>query len=263
MAVARKQSLMPAKRAQRPDGQATRERLIEVAGQVFAERGYGETTSKLICERAGVPLASVNYHFGSRDGLYEAVLVAAHHQLVALDELMGLVQDIAEPEGKLRAVLGHLAGLATHARTPWGFRVLLRELIAPSAAIGGLIDKAVRPKAQFVRTLVADVMQLPPEHASVQRGVVFAILPSLTLMIVPKQAPAKLLPAVAEGGAALAEDMVRYVMAGLTAMAEAARQEAPGASQRGAVQAAQSRAGKTSAARAKAHRLNAGSRSRG
>src|SRR6516164_6640152 len=98
MAVtARKQSPTPARRAQRPDGEATRLHLIETAGQVFAERGLAEATSKEICERAGVPLASVNYHFGSRDGLYEAVLIAAHQQLISLDALMALADGIEDP----------------------------------------------------------------------------------------------------------------------------------------------------------------------
>ena len=65
-AAARKKS---AARTPRPDGDATRALLLETAGQVFAERGFADGTSKEICERAGTPMASVNYHFGSREGL--------------------------------------------------------------------------------------------------------------------------------------------------------------------------------------------------
>src|ERR1700749_3055275 len=88
-----------------PDGAATRLLLLETAGQVFAERGYAEATSKEICERAGTPLASVNYHFGNRDGLYEAVLIAAHQQVVGLEDLMAVAEGIYDPVLKLRTVL--------------------------------------------------------------------------------------------------------------------------------------------------------------
>src|SRR4030095_14921450 len=79
-----------AARAPRPHGEATRLHLLETAGRGVAERGYADTTSKEICERAGTPMASGAYHFGSREGLYEAVLIEAHRQIVGLDELAAL-----------------------------------------------------------------------------------------------------------------------------------------------------------------------------
>jgi AcrR family transcriptional regulator len=79
-----------AARTQRTDGNTTRLHILETAGQLFAERGFAESTSKEICTRAGTNMAAVNYHFGGRDGLYEAVLVEAHRQLVSIDELVGL-----------------------------------------------------------------------------------------------------------------------------------------------------------------------------
>ena len=56
------------------DGRETEEKIIECAGQLIAEKGFASVTSKEICRAAGVKLAAVNYHFGSRDGLYLAVL---------------------------------------------------------------------------------------------------------------------------------------------------------------------------------------------
>jgi AcrR family transcriptional regulator len=220
-ATAKKKSAMPARRAPRPDGDATRLLLIETAGQVFAERGYAEATSKEICERAGTPLASVNYHFGSRDGLYEAVLIAAHQQVVGLEDLMVAAGDIDDPVLKLRTVLKHLVRLATRAAAPWGFRVVLREVMTPSVAMPALIEKAIRPKAQFMLGLVSSAMGLPPEHPTVQRGLIFALLPCLAIMVVPKEVPAKLLPAIARESDGLAEELMCYVMAGLDAMARA------------------------------------------
>jgi AcrR family transcriptional regulator len=211
----------PAKRAQRLHGQVTRDLLIETAGVLFAEQGYADTTSKEICERAGVPLALVNYHFGGRDGFYEAVLIAAHHQLIALEDLVRMVKDITDPATKLRAVLRHLVGLSTRAEVPWGFRVLLREVMTPTGALTAVIDKAVRPKVLFLRALVGEVMGLPPEHPSVQRGMVFTILPCMYTMIMPKQVPVQLLPAMAKGNDRFEEELIRYVMAGLDALARA------------------------------------------
>jgi len=212
-----------AARTPRPDGDATRALLLETAGHVFAERGFADGTSKEICERAGTPMASVNYHFGSREGLYEAVLLEAHRQVMALDDLLALVEGIADPVLKFRTVMAHLVQLATRAATPWGFRVVLREVMTPSVAMPAMVEKAVRPKATFMRALVSGVMGLPPEHPSVQRGLVFALLPCLVIMVVPKEIPARLLPAIARDSEGLADELMCYVMAGLEAMARAQR----------------------------------------
>ncbi|MFM0196700.1 CerR family C-terminal domain-containing protein [Paraburkholderia strydomiana] len=212
-----------AKRASRPDGAATRQHLLDIAGQVFAARGFADATSKEICERAGTPMASVNYHFGSREALYEAALVEAHRQVVSLDELAALTEGAGDPRDKLRAVISRFVGLSTSTSAPWGFMLMLREMLSPSPAIPALIEKAVRPKATVLLGLMGDVLQLNPQEPTVQRAVMFTVLPCIALMIAPRQAQAALLPAVAKDKNALVEDFVRFVMAGLDAVAAAHR----------------------------------------
>ena len=118
-------------RAPRPDGTATRALLLQTAGQVFAERGYADATSKEICERAGTPMASINYHFGSREALYEEVLIEAHRQIVSVDELVEMTRALGDPRDKLRALLGHMLAPSSRESAPWGFRVVLREVMSP------------------------------------------------------------------------------------------------------------------------------------
>lgn len=40
----------------------TVERILDAAEQLFAERGFAETSLRLITSKAGVNLAAVNYH---------------------------------------------------------------------------------------------------------------------------------------------------------------------------------------------------------
>ena len=102
-------------RGKRGDGDLTRARILESAGQLAAECGYANMTSKQVCERAHVNMAAVNYHFGSREGLYAAVLAEAHDRLFTLERLRQILAEGTARE-KLSRTLDELlaaAGSAT------------------------------------------------------------------------------------------------------------------------------------------------------
>lgn len=51
----------------------TVERILRTATLLFAERGFAETSMRTITSMADVNLAAVNYHFGSKKALIQAV----------------------------------------------------------------------------------------------------------------------------------------------------------------------------------------------
>lgn len=51
----------------------TKKRILDAAEAVFAEHGYAAASLRTITQRAGVNLAGVHYHFGSKQALYGAV----------------------------------------------------------------------------------------------------------------------------------------------------------------------------------------------
>ena len=206
----------------RSDGEATKRLLVAKAGEEFAAWGYAGATSKAICESAGVPMASVNYHFGSRDGLYEAVLLEAHNQLFSLHDLELAAAGSRTPGARLRAAITFLVELAARQDAPWGYRVVLRELLAPTAALQVLVDKGIRPKAGLMLQLIADYMGLSPDDPAVQRGLMFAVLPCVAIMVAPRSMSRRIVPSAftADGtGAAITKDFVVHTMAGLKAIA--------------------------------------------
>jgi AcrR family transcriptional regulator len=221
-----------AARTPRTDGNATRLHILETAGQLFAERGFAESTSKEICTRAGTNMAAVNYHFGSRDGLYEAVLIEAHRQLVSMDELVSLASVQADPRLKLRTFLTHLMEMGSQPKAPWGFRVVLREALSPSPALPVMVRQAVLPKAKLIRGLIGGIMGLPDDHPSVQRAMLFVVLPCIVMTVAPKDLRNEVLPAL-KNTEGLADDLMRYVFAGLDAVAKEAKAAAPAAATAG------------------------------
>jgi AcrR family transcriptional regulator len=55
-------------------GEETRRRILATALEMFAEQGYEATSTRLLAERAGVNLPAIPYYFGSKEGLYRAVV---------------------------------------------------------------------------------------------------------------------------------------------------------------------------------------------
>ena len=48
------------------EGLDTKERILQAAENLFTDQGFGATSLRAITHRAGVNLAAVNYHFGSK-----------------------------------------------------------------------------------------------------------------------------------------------------------------------------------------------------
>src|ERR1700676_4403711 len=89
----------------------TREKLLDVAGRVFADRGYQAATVREICVRAGANVAAVNYHFGDKLGLYAEVLQQSI-RAAQMDAVRNALERTAPPEEILRAVIrARLQGL--------------------------------------------------------------------------------------------------------------------------------------------------------
>ena len=204
------------RRAARTDGDATRAQLLETAGKLFAERGFANVTSKEICALASANMAAINYHFGSRDGLYEAVLLAAHAQLLDLDAMAAIAGGAGEAREKFRAIFGGILGHVIERDAGWAMRVMVRELLSPSPSAQVLARKAVLPKAKLMMGVLADLLELPPNHGAVQRALAFVMTQSMGLLLVPKDIG---LPfSLSRDSAALVQDLLTYVLAGLEAM---------------------------------------------
>ena len=125
---------IPASRIPRQDGEETRLHILDIAGRLFAERGYAATTCKEICLQAETNISAVNYHFGGKDGLYSAVLVDAHDHFINMDTLAGILDSTLDAHDKLERVIDGLVDCATN--EGWYLRVLLREELSPNPPLG-------------------------------------------------------------------------------------------------------------------------------
>jgi len=113
------------------DATATREALLRQAERLFARRGLYQVQVREIVEAAGQRnVSALNYHFGSREGVIEAILTRYGEPTdVARGELLALVGRDA-PTRDLVAAL--VVPYTAHLRTPEG-RDYLRIVAQMSA----------------------------------------------------------------------------------------------------------------------------------
>lgn len=64
----------PKRRRQRADGALSRERILDAATEIAAERGYEGTSIALVSAKCGLPASSIYWHFKDKDDLIAAVI---------------------------------------------------------------------------------------------------------------------------------------------------------------------------------------------
>lgn len=134
---------------------ATPDRLLASAGEIFAERGFSNATVREICERAGANIAAINYHFGDKRGLYEAVFRYAH----ACAPQPPKMATKSDPRVELRAYIrALLMRLLDEARPAWHAKLLARELIEPTGVLDDLVERSVRPHFDALQTIIRAVL---------------------------------------------------------------------------------------------------------
>jgi AcrR family transcriptional regulator len=150
------------KRRRRPAASdPTREKLLDVAGKIFADHGYHTATIREISDAAGANIAAVNYHFGDKLGLYTEV-VHQSMRMAELDAMQNALDLQASPDVILRSVIRvRLRGVTRRDRPEWHFRILMHELAQPTPALRQLINKVGRPLFERMLSLIGGMIGLP------------------------------------------------------------------------------------------------------
>jgi AcrR family transcriptional regulator len=143
----------------RKDGVDTYRKLLKAATEVFAEKGYRDTTVAEICRRARSNVAAVNYHFDSKDELYIAVLKNAFAEaLQAYPPDGGLPADAAA-EDRLRALIHSiLHRILDDGRLGCAGQILLREMADPMETFRQVHEEITSPLRQTMRQIVRDLI---------------------------------------------------------------------------------------------------------
>ena len=94
---------------------ATRLRLLDAARQCLGEKGLAATTSRDIAAAAGVNLAAITYHFGSKDDLVAAALLDELRAWLA--PTIGVLAGDGDPAARTATAIQTLIATFEHHRS--------------------------------------------------------------------------------------------------------------------------------------------------
>ena len=157
---------MDAESPQRADAQQTRQKLIQVGLEQFGRLGFDAVGTRGLANAAGVNLAAIKYHFGSKEGLYLAVAEHIAQQMVAsMAPIADTIQARFAPASARSAddaidslrelASGMVTLIATNPETALWMRFILREQAEPSEAFEIIYNRIMRRMHMLVTALIA------------------------------------------------------------------------------------------------------------
>jgi AcrR family transcriptional regulator len=136
---------------------STRQRLLESACDLFAQKGFTRTTNRDICDRAGANIAAVNYYFGSKQNLYAEAWRKAFRDSLAAHPPDGGVPPAAPPEERLRGRISALIrGNADYNNK--SFLIAHKEMANPTRLLAEVMHECIQPLHAEMTGLVRELL---------------------------------------------------------------------------------------------------------
>jgi len=155
-------------RATRPSADATRERILAAALDLFTELSFEGATTREIAARAGVTQPLLNYHFSSKDELWRAAADGLFEQLDrALTARADGLRGVDEVTVARLLVREFITFSATH---PQLHRLITQECKTDGPRMDYLVERHIRPLYERATALFArlaeqgHVPDIPPAH---------------------------------------------------------------------------------------------------
>lgn len=135
-------------------GVRARERLLQEATRIFAEKGFAGASTREICQAAGQNVAAIHYYFGDKAGLYRATLLRPIE--MTNEALAGFDDPALTLEQAVRRVMSGLLCLPEAGEPPdVEMRLYLREMLEPSALFQDIVSQHIMPVHQRLVALLA------------------------------------------------------------------------------------------------------------
>lgn len=144
-----------------PEG--TKLALILASGELFAEHGLEGTSVRTIAEKAEANIAAINYHFGSKENLYNEALryVMLHGKDVRASEFFTKDMESKDPSALSEILYAYVKqkfiSHISKENPRWFFKLVTRSLLEYSAALKPLVEEFFRPDMEALTSFILAV----------------------------------------------------------------------------------------------------------
>src|SRR5262245_29241709 len=139
----------------------TRQRLIDAAGPIFAEKGCEATGVREICQRAGANVSAVNYYFRSKEQLYVETVRYAYGSCSREVPLPEWAPGTPARQRLRDFIRSFLIRVVEHPGPAWHLMLMWRETWQPTEACAEFVRDFVRPTFELLLTILRDLT--PPD----------------------------------------------------------------------------------------------------
>jgi len=161
----------------RPGGADSRDRILECAGRLFAERGYNGVSMRDLAGAAKVNLGAINYHFGGKQSLYHETVrqliedIGPHFGPI-IHQLRDDVAEAGEDRDLLSACTARFVrnlyvAVLGDRTLEWQMPFLLREFHQPSREFSMILQDRINPMHDAVAGLVAAARHCDPKDPAI------------------------------------------------------------------------------------------------
>lgn len=207
-------------KSQVPD--STKEALLQAAAPIFAHKGYALARIRDIATSAGSNVAAVNYHFGSKEGLYISVLRRLISQAIDSFPLAGPPGTAqAGPEQRFaRAVASLVRRVTAAVSVDILSEIMVREMAHPTAALDQIARELIRPQFQQMSGIVTELLGPVAKQREIQTAT-FSVAGQCLFYLLARPLIERLAPQALPGSETDLERLSRHIthfsLAGLVA----------------------------------------------
>jgi len=204
----------------RKKSEAKKEKLLAVAGDIFIEKGFRDATVAEICSRAEANISAVNYHFGSKEALYQEAWRHSFTESIKTYPLDGSINESSPAEERLRGQITAMIRRIADENNK-DFFIAQMEMINPTGLLQEVMKSELIPMSEQTSAVVREL--LGPEATEEQVhyceiSIISMCVHPMIMQRIARRTKDKNMPTIIEDITAFADHVVTFALAGINAV---------------------------------------------